>query len=55
MLALLWLVPMIPFASFTWLATVGPRTSRKAVAAVGVGSIAACTVISILITASFLA
>jgi NADH-quinone oxidoreductase subunit L len=54
-LALLWLVPAIPFASFIWLIVLGPRTSRKAVAAAGVGSIAACTVISILITASFLA
>jgi NADH-quinone oxidoreductase subunit L len=52
---LLFLVPIIPFASFIWLATVGPRTSRNAVAAVGVGSIAACTVISLLITGSFLA
>ena len=55
MLGLLFLVPVIPFASFIWLAILGPRTSRKAVAAVGVSSIAASTVISILITASFLA
>jgi NADH-quinone oxidoreductase subunit L len=53
-LELLWLVPIIPFASFIWLALAGPRTSRKAVAAVGVGSIAASTIISILITATFL-
>jgi len=52
---LLFLVPIIPFASFIWLATIGSRTSRNAVAAVGVGSIAACTVISLLITASYLA
>jgi len=52
---LLFLVPIIPFASFIWLATVGSRTSRNAVAAVGVGSVAACTVISLLITASYLA
>jgi NADH-quinone oxidoreductase subunit L len=51
---LLFLVPFIPFASFLWLATLGPRTSRKAVAAVGVGSIAACTVISLLITGAYL-
>ena len=55
MLELLFLVPVIPFASFIWLATVGPRTSRNAVAAVGVGSIAACTVISLLITGAYLA
>jgi NADH-quinone oxidoreductase subunit L len=54
-LELLFLVPVIPFASFIWLATVGPRTSRNAVAAVGVGSIAACTVISLLITGAYLA
>jgi NADH-quinone oxidoreductase subunit L len=52
---LLFLVPVIPFASFLWLATLGPRTSRRAVAVVGVGSIAACTVISLLITDSYLA
>jgi len=54
-LELLFLVPVIPFASFIWLAIVGPRTSRNAVAAVGVGSIAACTVISLLITGAYLA
>lgn len=46
---------MIPFASFLWLATIGPRMPRRAVAAVGVGSIAACTIISLLITGSYLA
>ncbi len=55
MLELLFLVPVIPFASFIWLAIVGPRTSRNAVAAVGVGSIAACTIISLLITGAYLA
>ena len=55
MLHLLFLVPIIPFASFIWLAIVGPRTSRTAIATVGVGSIAACTVISLLITAFYLA
>jgi len=53
-LELLFLVPVIPFASFIWLAIVGPRTSRNAVAAVGVGSVAACTVISVLITGAYL-
>jgi NADH-quinone oxidoreductase subunit L len=48
-------VPIIPFASFIWLAIIGPRTSRNAIAIVGVGSIAACTVISLLITGSYLA
>ncbi len=55
MLGLLFLVPILPFAGFLWLATLGARTPRRAVAAVGVGSIAASTVISILITAGFLA
>ena len=55
MLELLFLVPVIPFASFIWLIIVGPRTSRNAVAAVGVGSIAVCTVISLVITGAYLA
>jgi NADH-quinone oxidoreductase subunit L len=54
-LELLFLVPVIPFASFIWLIIVGPRTSRNAVAAVGVGSIAVCTVISLVITGAYLA
>lgn len=54
MYGLLFLVPIIPFASFLWLATVGARTSRRAVAIVGVGSIGACTVLSLLITGSYL-
>jgi NADH-quinone oxidoreductase subunit L len=53
-LELLFLVPAIPFASFVWLATMGSHTSKKAIAAIGVGSIAACTVISLLITGSYL-
>ncbi|MGE5109548.1 MAG: NADH-quinone oxidoreductase subunit L [Acidobacteriaceae bacterium] len=55
MFGLLLLVPTIPLASFLWLATVGARTSRRAVAFVGVGSIAACTAVSLLITGSYLA
>jgi NADH-quinone oxidoreductase subunit L len=55
LLHLLFLVPIIPFASFIWLAIIGPRTSRTAISTVGVGSIAACTVISLLITGSYLA
>jgi len=51
---LLFLVPVIPLASFAWLAMMGARTPRKAVAAVGVGSIAACTVVSLLITGAYL-
>lgn len=54
MLGLLWLVPIVPFASFICLAILGARMSRKTVAAIGVGAIAVCTALSILITASFL-
>ena len=55
MFELLFLVPIIPFASFLWLATIGSRTSKRAVAIVGVGAIAACTIVSLLITGAFLA
>ena len=54
MLRLLWLIPAIPFASFIVLALVGSRISKKLAAAIGVAAIAASTVISILITWSFL-
>jgi NADH-quinone oxidoreductase subunit L len=50
----LWLIPAIPFASFTMLALFGPRISKKAAAVIGVASIAASAVISILITWKFL-
>jgi len=51
---LLWLIPAIPFASFVVLALVGSRITKKLAALIGVGSIAVSTVISILITWSFL-
>ena len=54
MLELLWLVPAIPFASALVLALLGPRISRKSVTAVGVGSVAASAVISIVIAVAFL-
>ena len=54
MLRLLWLIPAVPFASFTVLALFGPRISKKAAAVIGVASIAASAVISILITWKFL-
>ncbi|MGB8064942.1 MAG: NADH-quinone oxidoreductase subunit L [Candidatus Sulfotelmatobacter sp.] len=54
MLRLLWLIPVIPFASFIVLALVGSRISKKLAAAIGVAAIAASTVISILITWCFL-
>ncbi len=54
MLALLWLVPVLPMASFLVLALFGPRMTRKAVAVLGCASIGASAVISIAITAVFL-
>jgi NADH-quinone oxidoreductase subunit L len=50
----LWLIPAVPFASFTMLALFGPRISKKVAAVIGVASIAASAVISILITWKFL-
>ena len=54
MLQLLWLVPAIPFAGALVLAVLGPRMRSKGVAAVGVGTIAASAIVSLLITAAFL-
>jgi len=54
MLQLLWLIPAIPFAGALALSVFGPRLRSKAVAAVGVGTIAASAVISLLIAAAFL-
>ncbi|HWR51790.1 MAG TPA: NADH-quinone oxidoreductase subunit L [Bryobacteraceae bacterium] len=54
MLELLWLVPAIPFGGALVLATLGPRLSRKVVAAVGIGTIAAAAAISLLIASAFL-
>jgi NADH-quinone oxidoreductase subunit L len=53
-LKLLWLIPAIPFASFTVLALFGSQISKKAAAFIGSASIAVSAVISILITWSFL-
>src|SRR5664280_84873 len=52
MLELLWLVPAIPFASALLLAVL--RFSRKAVAWIAVGSIAASSIVSLLVTVSYL-
>ncbi|MGH9516414.1 MAG: NADH-quinone oxidoreductase subunit L [Terriglobales bacterium] len=54
MLRLLWLIPAFPFASFILLALAGSRISRKAAACIGVAAIAASTLISILVTWTFL-
>ena len=52
MLGLLWLVPAIPFASALALAVL--RFPRRAVAWIATGSIAASSVVSLLVTFSFL-
>ena len=54
MFGLLWLIPAIPFASFAMLALFGARIGKRAAAVIGVASIAASTVISVLITWQFL-
>jgi NADH-quinone oxidoreductase subunit L len=53
-LSLLWLIPALPFASALVLVLWGPHLSRRAVAAVGVGSIALSAVITILVAVSLL-
>ncbi len=50
---LLALAPAFPFAGFLWLATLGARASRKAAAIVGVGSVAASTVVAALLAFAF--
>ena len=52
MLELLWLVPAIPFAGALLLAVL--RFSRKAVAWIAVGSIAVSSIVSLLVTVSYL-
>lgn len=54
MLGSLFLVPLVPFASFLWLATLGGRSTRKVVAIVGVGSIAVSTIVSLLVAFAYL-
>ena len=53
MISLLWLIPALPFASALVLVLFGPRFSRRATAAVGVGSIGLSALITILVAASF--
>jgi NADH-quinone oxidoreductase subunit L len=52
-ISLLWLIPALPFASALVLVLFGPRFSRRATAAVGVGSIGLSALITILVAASF--
>jgi NADH-quinone oxidoreductase subunit L len=51
---LVWLIPAIPFASFVVLALFGARSGKRAAAVIGVASIAASAVISVLVTWQFL-
>src|SRR6185437_10396880 len=55
MLGLVWLIPALPLAGALILAIVGGRLPRRAVAVIGVGSIALATIVAMLITWSFLA
>ncbi|MCZ2076500.1 MAG: NADH-quinone oxidoreductase subunit L [Bryobacteraceae bacterium] len=54
MLSLLWLVPAIPLATAAILALFGARLTRRAVAAMGAGSIGVSCVISLLIAPALL-
>ena len=53
MISLLWLIPALPLASALVLVLFGARFSRRATAAVGVGSIGLSALITILVAASF--
>jgi len=53
-LSWLWLIPALPFASATLLMLSGSRFSRKAVTAVGVGSIGLSALVTALVAYSFL-
>ncbi|HWQ14315.1 MAG TPA: NADH-quinone oxidoreductase subunit L [Roseiflexaceae bacterium] len=55
MLGLLWLVPALPLASFLALALLGARLPRRAIAALGVGSVGASAFVALLVAAAFLA
>ncbi|MEJ2695530.1 MAG: NADH-quinone oxidoreductase subunit L [Candidatus Sulfobium sp.] len=54
MLELLWLIPCLPFAGFIVLAVAGKRIEPRAVAFVGVGSVAASAVISVIVAVDFM-
>ena len=53
MISWLWLIPTLPFLSATLLILFGSRLSRRAVAALGVGSIGLSALVTALIAASF--
>jgi NADH-quinone oxidoreductase subunit L len=51
--SLLWLIPALPFASALVLMLVGSRLSRRAAAALGVGSIGVSALVAILVAVGF--
>jgi NADH-quinone oxidoreductase subunit L len=55
MVELLWLVPIVPFIGFAILALFGSMIPRKAIAAVGVGSIGLSAALAFTVAAGFLA
>ena len=55
MFALLWLVPILPFAGFAVLALGGRRLSRSGVAIIGVGSVGLSALLTIVLAISFIA
>ncbi|MGH7844417.1 MAG: proton-conducting transporter membrane subunit, partial [Candidatus Binatia bacterium] len=54
MLALLWLIPIAPFAGFLALVLMGRRLARAGVAIIGVGSVGLSTILAILVSISFI-
>ena len=52
MLGHLWLIPTLPFVGFLVLALVGARLPRRAVAAIGAGSVGLSAVVALLVAAS---
>ena len=53
MVSLLWLIPALPFASAAALILFGSRLSRRAAAALGVGSIGLSALVTILVATGF--
>jgi NADH-quinone oxidoreductase subunit L len=54
MLALLWLVPVLPLAGFMTLTFFGARLSRTGIAVIGAGSVGLSAVVTALVSISFL-
>jgi len=54
MLHILWLAPALPLFSAIVLALFGPRFSRKAVSALGVGSVGLSAIVALIVAYGFL-